>query len=714
VGALAAGALSGALRATGDRLGGAVREAALFAPVAMVVAAVLVPSALLLSGRRVASVAAWVRGREARARYVLSVLLVAPSALVVWIALAARAGQFFMTAFHHVGLAALAQAVGLTALGGAMAAVAHGVAAVVRRALPARAHERRLFAPAVVLGLALAAALVTVGVRAGDLQGHGGWLGAYGVLRKPELDLAPVYGLGGAFALAAVLSLATARSWRCSIPLAAAAAVVAAACLRYTAHHFGDAPSAAVIDARPGLARTVLRALRRRVDRDRDGFAALFGGGDCDDDDPRRNPEAVDVPGNGLDEDCTGADAPRPPPPPAPPPSLRERLARETPADLNLVLITVDTLRWDLHYAGNPRPLSPNLDRLAAQSIVFDRGYALSSYTGRAVGPMLIGRYPTECVRDAQHFTRYPAANVFLAERLRAHGFRTAGAASHFYFEPRFGLVQGMDTWDMSARPGGEEQETTSADARVADRALTLLRAPENASQRFFLWVHFFDPHKQYVPHPEIPAFGSGERARYDAEVAWTDRQIGRLLDALDALPFARRTVVVVTADHGEAFGEHGMSWHGIELWEELVRVPWILRVPGLAPRHVTEARGQIDLVPTLLELLRVPAPSPDSPDALSGVSLVPDLLGVPQPPRPIYIELPEGPFNSLRRSVIADGWKLTERGPRRFELYHLTDDPGERTNLAPTRPDELARMRALMEQVRAGLRVVPALGEGG
>jgi arylsulfatase A-like enzyme len=225
------------------------------------------------------------------------------------------------------------------------------------------------------------------------------------------------------------------------------------------------------------------------------------------------------------------------------------------------------------------------------------------------------------------------------------------------------------------------------------------------------LWAHFFDPHKQYVDHPELPLFGRGERAKYFREVMFTDAQVGRLLDALAALPgdVAQHTAVVVTADHGEAFAEHGMSWHGVELWEELVRVPLMIYVPGLAPRRVEVPRSQIDLAPTLLGLLGLARPAEGTPDAMSGESLLGDLRGEPAPARPIYLELPEGPYNSLRRGVIEDGWKLLERGVGRFELYHLTEDPGERTNLAATRPADLARMRAVYEGVRAGLHTVPA-----
>jgi arylsulfatase A-like enzyme len=323
---------------------------------------------------------------------------------------------------------------------------------------------------------------------------------------------------------------------------------------------------------------------------------------------------------------------------------------------------------------------------------------------------MMTGRYPTECARDGEHFTRYTPPNVFLAERLKDLGFRTFGAASHFYFERRFGLAQGIDTWDLSAKPEGDGQETTSTDAQVADRAIALLRDAQNTAGRFFAWVHFFDPHKQYVAHNELPLFARGERGRYDREVMHTDAQIGRVIDALQALPGGvyDRTVVVITSDHGEAFAEHGMSYHGVELWEELVRVPLLVRVPGVAPRRVTTPRGQIDLAPTLCELLGVAAPPREAPDAFSGQSLVGDFTRE-QPERPIYIELPEGPYNSLRRSVVFEGYKLTERGVGRWQLFNLGTDPGERTDLATSDTPRLTRMRAVMEELRGGLHVVTA-----
>ena len=711
-GPVLAGALAGFAwglgASSGHRFALGWRLASLLVVPGLVVGLALSPFALALTPSRRAALDAWVL---ARGSYVSALALVAPPLCVAWAGLAAYAGRVFMTAFHHVGLAAMAQAAALLALTvGTLSAGAALVAWIARKRPEPTSVRAALWLPRAV-GAARAALVFAHGLFWGDDQGRSRglalFMGGYGVLKKPELDLTPVLQL-----LAVVMggvALAVMKR-RFGLAALASAAVISAALLGLSATRFGESEAAATVDARPSLPRVVLRALRRATDRDRDGFARYFGGGDCDDRRREVNPDAADTPGNGVDEDCSGRDAQRParrpepavaaPAPAAPPPRVE-----------NLVLITVDTLRWDTHYAGNPNPITPNIDRLAAQSVVLDRGYAISSYTGRAIGPMMTGRYPTECPRDSEHFTRYTAPNVFIAERLKDAGFRTFGAASHFYFEPRFGLAQGMDTWDLSARPGGDGQETTSADHRVADRAIAMLQDPANTRGRFFLWVHFFDPHKQYVDHPELPLFGRGERARYDREVMWSDRQVGRVLDALDALPggVSSRTAVVLTADHGEAFAEHGMSWHGVELWEELVRVPWLFRVPGVSPRHIATPRSQVDLAPTLCELLGITAPASDAPDAFSGQSLAGELRGAEASPRPVYIELPEGPYNSLRRSVIDGGWKLTERGARRFELYDLTTDPGERSNLAATRPEQLARMRGVMEEVRSALRPVTA-----
>jgi arylsulfatase A-like enzyme len=721
-GALGSGVLAGVvtglvygLRApSGQRLALAWRLAGLLAVPGAIVGCAFLLVAVFASPARLARIREFILDH---ARPIAVVSVVVPPACTLWLGLAAFAGRHFLTAYHHVGLAAMAQAAALLVLALAVALPAVMLGFRLAPRFPERTEtlRRALWIPLLV-GVLASLAIFGHGFFWGDIHGQGNtvalFLGGFGVLKKPELDLTPVVMLWMILGLAAGMSVALRRRGLVVLPVAA---FFLGLFLGGDANWFGASPVAAEIDARPGLARSVLRALRARYDRDHDGFAGRFGGGDCNDGDARVNPGAVDQPGNGVDEDCSGRDARRVVPfavSAQPSVAVQRGLHDRTPDNMNLVLITVDTLRADLHFAGYPHPITPNLDRYANESVVFENAYALSSYTGRAIGPLLTGRYPTECPRDSEHFVKYLPSNVLLTERLRQSGFHTFGAASHFYFERHYGFSQGMEQWDMSARPSSSDQESTYNDHRVADRAIAMLRRPEYTSGRFFMWVHFLDPHKQYVDHPDLPLFGRGERARYDREVMFTDQQIGRVIEALGALPgdVAARTVVVVTADHGEAFGEHHMSYHGVELWQELVRVPWIMHVPGLEARRVTTPRSQIDLVPTLLDLLRVSKPEPTAPDALSGVSLTPDLLGESAPERPIYIELPEGPFNGNRRAAVYQGWKLIERSSNHFDLFDLTSDPGERHDLAHDNPQDLARMRAVMEQARSGLHLVTAL----
>jgi arylsulfatase A-like enzyme len=275
--------------------------------------------------------------------------------------------------------------------------------------------------------------------------------------------------------------------------------------------------------------------LRRLSDRDHDGVSAAFAGGDCDDRDPRVSPRAQDLPGNGKDEDCQGGDAK---------PLVLERPVAETadagararlPENLNVVFVTIDTLRADLGFAGNPRPVSPHLDALAAQSVVFERAYSLASYTGKSMGPLMIGKYSSEVDGGFSHFNKYSKRETFVQERLKAAGVRTLSVQGYWYFFKDAGFERGFDVIDASAAPkvAAIEGDQTSNSDEQADAAIRLLAAPELAQQRFFLWMHFVDPHAEYAPHPEHD-FGPKPRDRYDGEVAFVDEHLGRVLDALD------------------------------------------------------------------------------------------------------------------------------------------------------------------------------------
>jgi arylsulfatase A-like enzyme len=252
----------------------------------------------------------------------------------------------------------------------------------------------------------------------------------------------------------------------------------------------------------------------------------------------------------------------------------------------------------------------------------------------------------------------------------------------------------------MSAVPsalGQPDTDTVVTGDKLTRAALRGLSKPENTSGRFFAWIHYVDPHAEYMKHPGAPDLGTGMRAQYDGEVWFVDQQIGELLRFVASQPWGARTAVVVTSDHGEAFGEHRMIRHGFEIWEELVRVPLLVYVPGAAPRRVAERRSAVDLVPTLLDLFRVDPPSGDAKsDFVSGRSLLDDVLAPPghEPEkRDVFVDMPAGPNNDERRAFVHDDLKLVLSNGVRWQLFDLAKDPGETEDLWE---DEATRARIL------------------
>jgi arylsulfatase A-like enzyme len=482
-----------------------------------------------------------------------------------------------------------------------------------------------------------------------------------------------------------------------------------------------DEPAvAAALERGAPLGKPALAFLRRATDRDRDGYSGLFGGGDCNDRDATVYPGAPDV-----GKDCSSAGLPVPSPRSAPPPrsvasaSAPPRPPAQKPSvppDLNLVLITIDTARTDLHYAGYPRELSPNLDALAARSVVFDRAYALASYTGKSVGPMMIGKYGSETHRNWGHSNFFSREDIFLAERLKRAGFHTIAVHGLHYFGAQSGMNRGFDVVDLHAAGEGtiKGMENTVTGDKLTDATLALLAKPEHTAKRFFLWMHYLDPHADYLPHPELPSFGPSQRDLYDGEIAFVDHHLGRVLAAIAAAPWGKRTAIVVTSDHGEAFGEHKMVRHGAELWEELIRVPLLFYVPGVAPGHVAPRRSAVDLVPTFLDLLGVPPPTgADRNDFLSGTSFLPDVFfPTGAEPRDVLVDMPDGPFNDPRRSLLHGDLKLTVSNGARFEIYDLAKDPEEKNNLWEKGSPEALEMEPLYAAMRARLREVRVTGE--
>jgi arylsulfatase A-like enzyme len=361
------------------------------------------------------------------------------------------------------------------------------------------------------------------------------------------------------------------------------------------------------------------------------------------------------------------------------PVAVVEAGAAEAPKDLNVIVMSIDSLRADMPWAGYARPIAPRLTELEKRAVSYTRAYSISSYTSMSLGGFLAGKLPSGLKRSGFFFGKYAPENTFFPEILKPAGVRTISAHAHGYFKDA-GFEQGFD--DFEIVPGiifkneTDPNVTSPQHEEIAER---LLGNSDLDSKRFFAWFHFLDPHDQYIAHDKdgIPPYGPKLRDKYDAEVTFTDRHIGKLLDFISAKPWGKRTVIIVTADHGEAFGEHGQFSHGFELWENLVRVPLFFVVPGVAPKHIDTPRSTLDLAPTILELLGVDS-KPLDPE---GQSLAAEISGKAQPEeRDVIVDLPMTSDNDKRRALVRGTLKIIAFGKEEsLRLYDLKSDPEEK-----------------------------------
>jgi arylsulfatase A-like enzyme len=456
------------------------------------------------------------------------------------------------------------------------------------------------------------------------------------------------------------------------------------------------------------LAPRALKAYWAFLDRDGDGYAGALWGGDCDDSNPRVYPGATEIPDNGIDEDCDGKDlakkdverllasAARPA---TPPPAARKR--EEPPR--SILLVTVDTLRADhISSYGYERPTTPALDAFAAKSVRFERAYSPSAFTPQAVPTMLTGRYPSELVRTYAHFSRYPKGNRFIAERLKTKGYRTAAIVSHFYFRKHYGFAAGIDDYDMTPIPVNDSSiDNLVTGENVTRAAIRWLDKNANLKQPFFLWVHYLDPHKNYIRHKDHSIFGNRPIDLYDGEIRYTDHQFAKLMAAFERHPASKNAAVLFTADHGEGFGEHGYRYHGRSLYDDQIRVPLVIHIPGAAPGVRKSPAGLADIAPTLAELAGL---EPQKDDR--GISLVPHVMGGTEPPfeRAILGDMPPAPLTKTIRMLVKGQFKLIHYvAENQFLLFNVVEDPGERRNLL--RADR-ERARTMQNELRAHFSV--------
>jgi choline-sulfatase len=374
----------------------------------------------------------------------------------------------------------------------------------------------------------------------------------------------------------------------------------------------------------------------------------------------------------------------------------------------NVLLLSVDSLRADMPWAGYARPVAPRLSALYARSIAYTHAYAASSFTSKSLGALLTGRYPSSLARTGGFFTRYLDPKDFFCTSFAAAGVPCVGGHAHAYFgRGQAGFDRGFSDWRLV--PGIAFDYNTDpyvTSDKLTPMAIEMLGDAAAKGRPFFAWFHFMDPHDEYKPHPDGPRFGDTPRDRYDEEVHFTDEWLGKLLDYVDAQPWGKRTAVFVTADHGEAFGEHGMFKHAHELWEELVHVPMFVHVPGRPARAIDVPRGHVDLAPTFAEMMRVPT------SALPGQSLVAELEGQDAAPRDVIVDLPEDEFNARRRALVSGTTKLIAfKNDLYFMLFDLAADPYEKNDLWRAQPDLAAAMLKRYRQASRAIREVEPTG---
>ncbi|MEX0724907.1 MAG: sulfatase-like hydrolase/transferase [Planctomycetaceae bacterium] len=376
---------------------------------------------------------------------------------------------------------------------------------------------------------------------------------------------------------------------------------------------------------------------------------------------------------------------------------------------LNVLLITLDTTRADhLGCYGAAVAKTATLDALAERGVLFERAYAPVPLTLPSHAAMFTGLLPPEHGVRLNGAYRLDESIPTLAEQLSKAGYRTGGFIGAFVLDRQFGLNRGFDVYNddlhgdrertngIAPAPGSHAPADDGHDhkerpgAEVVDAALAWLN--DEPDEPFFCWVHVFDPHLPYLPHAEL--FGSQFEDRpYDAELAYVDVQVQRLVDFLKETNAGEQTLVIIAGDHGESLGEHGEQTHGYTLYNATLHVPLIFSCPSLWKNkvRVSEPVSLVDLTPTVLELLDLPSSS-----AHSGRSLAAAAAGRPFPSLPCYAETLQPEYEahwSPQFGLITERWKYI-RSPRR-ELYDLQDDPRELTNLAEHHPEKVEAFEA-------------------
>jgi arylsulfatase A-like enzyme len=415
-----------------------------------------------------------------------------------------------------------------------------------------------------------------------------------------------------------------------------------------------------------------MHVLAYATDWDGDGYPVLLGRGDCEPLNDAAHPGAKEIIGDGIDQNCLAGD-----------PSVdvaaayREWAQPVAAANLprvdNVVLITVDALRFDRVVGPTA---NPTLAEIAGLGVFFNSAYCLYPGTIPSLYGMAVSDYPSAISYTPFKNFEFPSEDTrtTLFEVLESAKIRQFAAAYHMMLAPRFGITRGIfEVWAPADSAAG------ISSAETTRKGLAFLE--QTGDERFFLWLHYFDPHAPYeVLDGEVS--GAGAKGRYDAEVARAALEVDRFFNELISRGLSENTAVILAADHGEEFGDHGATHHGQALYEESTHIPLLVILPSGVSRVVTTPVSLLDLAPTILDLLGFEAATPAS---WKGRTLAPYVLGETVPrPFPVYLEAyrPGGQQHSY--GLVVENHKFVYRPALElFELYDLASDPLERRNLA-------------------------------
>jgi arylsulfatase A-like enzyme/Tfp pilus assembly protein PilF len=379
------------------------------------------------------------------------------------------------------------------------------------------------------------------------------------------------------------------------------------------------------------------------------------------------------------------------------------RYARASaPVSGPIIVISIDTLRADhLPAYGYTKVKTPAIDALAADGVVFDRAYSHAPQTLPAHASILSGQLPFETgVRDNVGFTVKNGERL-LPQMLRERGFTTGGIVSAYVLRKETGISQGFDFFDGEMPPSspelsiGQVQRDGGESEQIAEHWLDSI-----GTSRAFLFLHLYEPHKPYAPPDRF-----AEYAPYDGEIAYTDEIVGRLVKYLKSHQLYDRATIVLLSDHGEGLGDHGEQEHGLFVYDEAIHVPLIIKQEGNAGagRRIADLVQHIDLVPTILDLVKAPGAG-----NLRGRSLKPVLEGTGTlPPTTIYSEAlyARYHFGWSELTALTDERYRYIKAPRE-ELYDLERDPHERINIAEERPQPRQALRSALDRVAAAATI--------